>query len=147
MNKIKLSKIILIIAIYSVAFTLLFMSIKSYQTYLNTYKNCKSASNTNISSTKKIKNTNCININKFSTTVFNNETLQKNPYKTLSQSNPKIQKNIAGHVLRLHVIANSDSDDDQKLKIKVRDSILSELQTGLSGIFGGTGKAICLLQI
>ena len=41
MNKIKLSKIILIIAIYSVAFTLLFMSIKSYQTYLNTYKNCK----------------------------------------------------------------------------------------------------------
>ena len=105
MNKIKLSKIILIIAIYSVAFTLLFMSIKSYQTYLNTYKNCKSASNTNISSTKKIKNTNCININKFSTTVFNNETLQKNPYKTLSQSNPKIQKNIAGHVLRLHVIA------------------------------------------
>ena len=69
-----------------------------------------------------------------STTVFNNETTQKNPYKTLSQSNPKIQKNIAGHVLRLHVIANSDSDDDQKLKIKVRDSILSELQTGLSGI-------------
>ena len=52
----------------------------------------------------------------------------------MSQSNPKIQKNIAGHVLRLHVIANSDSDDDQKLKIKVRDSILSELQTGLSGI-------------
>ena len=100
MNKIKLSKIILIIAIYSVAFTLLFMSIKSYQTYLNTYKSCKSASNTNISSTKKIKNTNCININKFSTTVFNNETIQKNPYKTLSQSNPKIQKNIAGHVLR-----------------------------------------------
>lgn len=134
MNKLKLSKIILIIAIYSVAFTLLFMSIKSYQTYLNTYKSCKSASNTNISSTKKIKNTNCININKFSTTVFNNETIQKNPYKTLSQSNPKIQKNIAGHVLRLHVIANSDSDDDQKLKIKVRDSILSELQTGLSGI-------------
>ena len=134
MNKIKLSKIILIIAIYSVAFTLLFMSIKSYQTYLNTYKSCKSASNTNISSTKKIKNANCININKFSTTVFNNETIQKNPYKTLSQSNPKIQKNIAGHVLRLHVIANSDSDDDQKLKIKVRDSILSELQTGLSGI-------------
>ena len=122
MNKIKLSKIILIIAIYSVAFTLLFMSIKSYQTYLNTYKSCKSASNTNISSTKKIKNANCININKFSTTVFNNETIQKNPYKTLSQSNPKIQKNIAGHVLRLHVIANSDSDDDQKLK------------TGLSGI-------------
>ena len=79
MNKIKLSKIILIIAIYSVAFTLLFMSIKSYQTYLNTYKSCKSASNTNISSTKKIKNANCININKFSTTVFNNETIQKNP--------------------------------------------------------------------
>lgn len=134
MNKIKLSKIILIIAIYSVAFTLLFMSIKSYQTYLSTYKNYKPALNTDILSTKKTKNTNYININKFSTTVLNNETIQKNPYKALSQSNPKIQKSIARHILRLHVIANSDSDDDQKLKIKVRDSILSELQSGLSDI-------------
>ena len=30
------------------------------------------------------------------------------------------------NVLRLHVIANSDSDEDQQLKLKVRDAILSE---------------------
>lgn len=29
-------------------------------------------------------------------------------------------------LIRLHVIANSDSDDDQQLKLKVRDRILSE---------------------
>lgn len=33
---------------------------------------------------------------------------------------------IREKVLRLHVIANSDTDTDQSLKLKVRDSILSE---------------------
>ena len=33
---------------------------------------------------------------------------------------------IRGDVLRLHVIANSDSEVDQSLKLKVRDRILSE---------------------
>ena len=33
---------------------------------------------------------------------------------------------IRGDVLRLHVIANSDSEEDQSLKLKVRDRILSE---------------------
>lgn len=33
---------------------------------------------------------------------------------------------IRGKVLRLHIIANSDSKADQQLKIKVRDKILSE---------------------
>ncbi|MBE7011763.1 MAG: stage II sporulation protein R [Ruminococcaceae bacterium] len=36
------------------------------------------------------------------------------------------QKNIADSVLRLHVIANSNSKDDQELKLKVRDRLLSE---------------------
>lgn len=35
-------------------------------------------------------------------------------------------KKIRGDVLRLHVIANSDSEEDQSLKLKVRDRILSE---------------------
>lgn len=34
--------------------------------------------------------------------------------------------NIADSVIRLHVIANSDSDADQALKLKVRDRILTE---------------------
>ena len=30
------------------------------------------------------------------------------------------------NVLRLHIIANSDSDDDQQLKLKIRDEILAK---------------------
>ncbi len=40
---------------------------------------------------------------------------------------------IYDNVLRIHVIANSDSEEDQRLKLKVRDSLLensSELFTG-----------------
>ena len=105
MNKTKLYKLIFIIAIYSAAFTLLLISIKNYTSYLSTYKNNKTTQHTKVLSTKHIKKVNCIN---------------------------KIQKNIAKSVLRLHVIANSDSDNDQNLKLKVRDSILHELQTGLN---------------
>ena len=105
MNKTKLYKLIFIIAIYSAAFTLLLISIKNYTSYLSTYKNNKTTQHTKVLSTKHIKKAYCIN---------------------------KIQKNIAKNVLRLHVIANSDSDNDQNLKLKVRDSILHELQTGLN---------------
>lgn len=134
MNKIKLYKVIFIIAIYSVAFTLLYISIKSYKTYLNTYKNYKATVNTNVLLTKNTKNANHINITKVTPAFFNNETIRKNPYKTLTNTNRTIQKKIAKNVLRLHVIANSNSDSDQELKIKVRDSILSELQNGLADI-------------
>ena len=36
-----------------------------------------------------------------------------------------VSNNIADSVFRLHVIANSDSEEDQKLKLKVRDELLS----------------------
>ncbi len=39
------------------------------------------------------------------------------------------QSHIAESVLRLHVIANSDSDADQKLKIAVRDRVLNEAES------------------
>ena len=45
---------------------------------------------------------------------------------------------LAKSVIRLHVIANSDSDCDQALKLKVRDRIIKETQ----GIFE-THTAIC----
>jgi stage II sporulation protein R len=35
-------------------------------------------------------------------------------------------KNITGNVLRLHILANSDSEADQELKLKVRDEILKQ---------------------
>lgn len=39
-----------------------------------------------------------------------------------------IQTALADNIVRLHVIANSDSEDDQNLKLKVRDRIIE--QTG-----------------
>lgn len=40
----------------------------------------------------------------------------------------QMQSALAGKMLRLHVIANSDSDEDQALKLKVRDSVLREVE-------------------
>jgi stage II sporulation protein R len=39
------------------------------------------------------------------------------------------QKEIADNVVRLHIVANSDSQADQALKLKVRDAILEHMQT------------------
>ena len=36
-----------------------------------------------------------------------------------------VSRDIADSVFRLHVIANSDSQEDQELKLKVRDNLLS----------------------
>ena len=36
------------------------------------------------------------------------------------------QENIAQSVLRLHIVANSNSEEDQSLKLLVRDSILEK---------------------
>lgn len=40
-----------------------------------------------------------------------------------------VQKNISGKVIRLHVLANSNCAEDQMLKLKVRDRILSAGKT------------------
>lgn len=39
-----------------------------------------------------------------------------------------LQQGIAGEVLRFHVLANSDSDEDQRVKYLVRDAVLDYLQ-------------------
>ena len=38
----------------------------------------------------------------------------------------KTSEDISQEVFRLHILANSDSDEDQSLKLKVRDKILAE---------------------
>ena len=43
------------------------------------------------------------------------------------------QNRLAGEVLRLHVIANSDSDRDQAQKLRVRDAVLKEAEALLEG--------------
>ncbi|MGM9522385.1 MAG: stage II sporulation protein R [Oscillospiraceae bacterium] len=41
---------------------------------------------------------------------------------------------LSEKLIRLHVVANSDTDADQELKLMVRDTILSELETELAGV-------------
>lgn len=43
-----------------------------------------------------------------------------------------LQKKIADKILRFHVIANSDSDDDQALKLKVKDAVVEFMKPLLS---------------
>ena len=50
------------------------------------------------------------------------------------ESPAQIQENLAKNIIRLHVIANSDTDYDQQLKLKVRDAIITSLQESLDGI-------------
>ena len=40
-----------------------------------------------------------------------------------------ISSNLSSNIFRLHVIANSDSDEDQKLKYIVRDNLISYMNT------------------
>lgn len=43
------------------------------------------------------------------------------------------QEQIAGEVLRFHVIANSDSEEDQMLKLKVKEEVLEVVRPMLEG--------------
>lgn len=44
------------------------------------------------------------------------------------------QQDLAGKMMRLHVIANSDSDADQALKLRVRDRVIALSQSLLSDV-------------
>lgn len=44
-------------------------------------------------------------------------------------SSEKVSAGISKEVLRLHVVANSDSKEDQEVKYKVRDEIIKYMQT------------------
>lgn len=43
-----------------------------------------------------------------------------------------LQQSIAGKIIRFHVIANSDSDDDQELKLKVKEHVVEVMEPMLS---------------
>lgn len=49
-----------------------------------------------------------------------------------SENNDDIQKDIASKVIRFHVLANSDSDADQTLKLKVKDAVVNYLNPYMS---------------
>lgn len=48
-----------------------------------------------------------------------------------AQNTENIQQDIADNIIRLHVIANSDTAEDQALKLEVRDEVLSQIQDSL----------------
>src|SRR5699024_3309399 len=43
----------------------------------------------------------------------------------------EIQEGIAGEIFRLHVVANSDSKEDQELKMKVKKTVVDCLEENL----------------
>ena len=47
------------------------------------------------------------------------------------QEQATLQQHLAGEVLRFHVLANSDSTEDQELKLQVRDAVLAYLEAEL----------------
>lgn len=63
-----------------------------------------------------------------------------------------INKNIAQNVIRLHVIANSDSRSDQDLKLAVRDFLLNKIskdvgkESNVSECIKYLNKNLCKLQ-
>lgn len=60
------------------------------------------------------------------------ETQKVSAVTTAAKESPfMIQENIAKNIIRLHVIANSDTDADQQLKLKVRDAIITSLQKAI----------------
>ena len=48
----------------------------------------------------------------------------------------EIQEGIAGEIFRLHVIANSDSKEDQELKMEVKKTVVEYLEENLGGEAG-----------
>lgn len=49
-------------------------------------------------------------------------------------SNNDVQASLSDKIFRLHVIANSDSDDDQNLKLKVKEVLVNYMEDNCSGL-------------
>ena len=52
-------------------------------------------------------------------------------WRTEAAAEAGMQQEIAGEILRFHVIADSDSEEDQKLKLEVRDAVTDYLSREL----------------
>lgn len=99
-------KILILVFLYAMAFTLLLLGLRILH-----FETALSGTMTTLTSTAGHANTSVL-------------------YR--QESAETIQKGIASRVIRLHVIANSDTAEDQALKLKVRDSIIKNLQSNLS---------------
>ena len=50
-------------------------------------------------------------------------------------------------IIRLHIIANSDSDEDQNLKLRVRNNILAKVENNLATEFEEAGHKVDRVQV
>jgi stage II sporulation protein R len=53
------------------------------------------------------------------------------PIDNCSADSKEIQEGIANQIIRFHVIANSDSNEDQALKLKVKDAVVKAMKDEL----------------
>lgn len=51
------------------------------------------------------------------------------------------QKDLAKEVFRFHVLANSDRDEDQELKLKVRDGVIAYMKADMKDVIEGEPTA------
>jgi len=51
----------------------------------------------------------------------------------VEQKEEQVQKELAQEVLRFHVLANSDSQEDQQIKLKVKDAVLTYMKEEMPG--------------
>jgi stage II sporulation protein R len=59
------------------------------------------------------------------------ETIQTIKQDAKEETEEQLTNSISKKVIRFHVIANSDSDEDQAIKLKIRDAILMNMGTRL----------------
>jgi len=62
---------------------------------------------------------------------------------TWATASETIASEIAGQMTRLHILANSNSEEDQQLKLKVRDRLLKEVNTAQKDLEDSEILAIC----
>lgn len=58
----------------------------------------------------------------------------------------RLQEHLAGEVLRFHVLANSDSGEDQALKLEVRDAALEYLEENMPRMEDSADTAVWVRQ-
>lgn len=68
-----------------------------------------------------------LNINGCSNLIITNDKIGQG----ISENNELVYDDIVNEIIRFHVLANSDSDEDQKLKLKVRDKVIEYVSEGL----------------
>lgn len=66
-------------------------------------------------------------------TSWQNAVLGREKEELQKRLDREIQEGIAGEILRLHVIANSDSKEDQELKMTVKKNVVGYLEENLGG--------------